>query len=406
MGTVDKVFFIYTLPLYFTLGFFYTFNFLQKFSIKELFSIEKKVWIRFFLVSFFCAITLLAFLFFSEIEAYGKTYKYISYLLEESELKKENFYLWYDQLFDILSYICIPIFSSDRIYIYSNKTIIFSCTIFLLFLFPYIEKSIKNNKAFSNLIICFLVELSIFIVLCGTKLGYLLSSGYIYNDRAIILSSLVFLLLLFAYIKKDVLISGLTISFFIEVGVFLILYGSKLAHHYVYFHIPIIIWFMLYVNNDNKIFGKIVIGLSIVSLISTILLIGSKTVTHSEIERNKIYTYLNQKQISRDALINFSTWGFFHEYYLMHDKDQIVTKTFRMIYFNDSKLNKSMKEYFKTRRNQQDIIGLAKKMNKKYILNVSYNTNFRELNLLYPDSKITKIPIDGTRWEVHKVEFD
>ena len=264
IGTIDKAFFVYTLPMYFILGFTFKFNLNESISFDALRSVSKQSYIRYFTISLFCIFVIFIYFYFSKIRIGSEWISYFSYLVDQSKFLQKS--LQY-QLSNIFIYLTNPLIQSDKSYSYTALSLLISQTLFIPLLFVGIKYVIKNR------------------MYC----------------------------------------SGLFISFVVQILIVLIMRNCAYAHHYVFLHLPILIGMMIWADRSNKAFVFISSSLAITAVVTTLLMINSPQYIHSEIGRENIFSYLKNHEIGKNSVINISDWGCYYNQSLFGDKEQIVT---------------------------------------------------------------------------------
>tara|TARA_B100001123_G_C15129561_1_gene954733 strand:- start:672 stop:1115 length:444 start_codon:yes stop_codon:yes gene_type:complete len=147
---------------------------------------------------------------------------------------------------------------------------------------------------------------------------------------------------------------------------------------------------MFYANINFKNFMKISGALIICTVVSVTILSSTKVNIRSSKEISKISVYLNDKNIARDSVINFSSWGGYLQQSIYGDKSQIVTMTNPLNIAMANKLN-----------------NLRVKKNRNYILNICYDCSSNNIKQMFNSAKKVKIvDLKTNNWKVIKISYD
>lgn len=147
-------------------------------------------------------------------------------------------------------------------------------------------------------------------------------------------------------------------SYLITVIVLLFLRKTWSGHHFIFLHLPIIIGFCIYANENKINFLKTLIFLTTIMFFTLVQLLFAKVYNYSHQSRGDIFKKLREPYLANNSVINFSSWGGYYIQSLYGDKKQLVTYTDELKIDHTEKLKKIMI-----------------KNDRKYIINVCFNEN-------------------------------
>jgi hypothetical protein len=208
----------------------------------------------------------------------------------------------------------------------------------------------------------------------------------------VLLSALAFLpaLLLFFYAafeKKNRNRLFIFASFLLLIFIFLITKKTWSGHHFVYLHIPIVIYLMIYAGSGPRRYVQVIIALFLSALVSWGQVYSAKEYTHSESGRKVIFDYLSQKDIASESIINFTSWGGYYQQSLYGADSQLVTYT-EPITSDGMRL---MKE-------------LLVITGRKYLVNVCYDCDVSTFRPYFSADTIEVLNFPATSWRLIKIK--
>lgn len=177
------------------------------------------------------------------------------------------------------------------------------------------------------------------------------------------------------------------LSLFLLVFIFLLMRMTWSGHHFIYLHIPILIFLMIYASNGTRRYIQVIIALVLSALVSWSQVYSAKEGIHSESGRKNIFYYLSQKEIASESIINFTSWGGYSQQSLYGSNLQLVT---HILPTNSDTM--------------KPIIELWVKTGKKYLINVCYNCDESTFYEYFPASKILMLNFPMTSWRLIRIE--
>ena len=147
---------------------------------------------------------------------------------------------------------------------------------------------------------------------------------------------------------------------------------------------------MYYANINPKNFLKISCALILCTLLSVGILSSTKTNIRSSKDIYEISSYLNNKNIASESIINFSSWGGYLQQSIYGNSSQIVTMTAPIDSDLALKLN-----------------NLRVKKNRIYILNICYNCSVENIKQVFASAKNVEATGPKTNnWKVLKISYN
>ncbi len=206
-----------------------------------------------------------------------------------------------------------------------------------------------------------------------------------------LLSFLPVIFILFLSIKnnlKKVSAFLFTPIFFLLI-VFLLFRSTWSGHHFIFLHLFFLLQLMFFANSNFKNFFKLSMALTLCVISSFVLLNNTTINDRSSNDIGEISNYLRNKNIAKESVINFSSWGGYLQQSIYGDKTQIVT------------MADPMSEEFANKIN-----ALRIDKNRSYILNICNGCTENSIKEIFKYSKkIETIKLNTNTWKIMKITF-
>jgi hypothetical protein len=328
----DKPFYVYLIPQVILLSFWAAYDRYGRIEIKSQaemkvnkFNVRIKVLSKFLLLGFAVFLAGYVTLILTTEPAGGAFYPYLKSLMIGSTPNLSFF----QELEYLVMYLASPILFTSRIFEISTTQLLLSALAFLpvllLFIYAVFEKKNRNRR-------------------------------YIF-------ASLLLLIIIFLITKK-----------------------TWSGHHFVYLHIPIVIFLMIYASNGPRRYMQVIIALILSALVSWGQVLYAKEHIHSETGRKVIFDYLSQNEIASASIINFTSWGGYYQQSLYGADSQLVTYT-EPITSDGMNL---MRE-------------LLVKTGRKYLINVCYDCDKGTFQPYFHADNIEVLYFPSTSWRLIKI---
>jgi hypothetical protein len=168
--------------------------------------------------------------------------------------------------------------------------------------------------------------------------------------------------------------------------IFIFMRNAWTGHHFVFLHIPIIFLLMIYSNKSKEKYSAVLGILIIISLISAIQLINSKATNGSEDNKADVFKYLQNEELAKNSIINFSSWGGYYIQSLYGPESQLVTYT--------EPINES---------DGLALESLRQRLKRRYILNVCNSCSIDEISAIYSGSNIVQVGPKLSGWTIFQI---
>jgi len=158
-------------------------------------------------------------------------------------------------------------------------------------------------------------------------------------------------------------------------------------HHFIFLHLPLITLLMIFASESDKNAERILISLSVCSILTFFLLCGLANRAQYQ-SRDAILDYLSTNNATRNSVINFSSWDGYYIQSLYGPSKQLVTFISPL---NDLSF--------------KDINILLKRKNSQTFFNVCRDCTIDDMKYFFKTQNVNEIENKMNIWKIFKISY-